>query len=120
MSQLCPQCSEENAIIDGELGLLPGLNCQNVNKSIPKPKQSQTYSFASPTTKKHRVEYGAEMYQPYINGQLSREFVETFGTSKLEGVTKEDIKKSKYVYGEMPRSHIMLRNGKAKFKGGKA
>ena|SRR3990167_2128176 len=105
MNQLCPQCSEENAIIGGELGLLPGLNCQELNKSIPKPKQSQTYDFASPVTKQQRKEYAKSMLQPYVNGVLSKEFIEAWGTSKLEGVGKEEIKKAKYTYKDMVRSH---------------
>jgi hypothetical protein len=45
------------------------------------------------------------MLQPYVGGVLSREYVEAWGTDKLHGVTKKDIKKSKYVYKDMVRSH---------------
>lgn len=103
MKKNCPQCLKEEGIDGAELGILPGLNCQSLNSGIPKP--SATYDFASPTTKKHRKEYAKSMLQPYVNGVLSKEFVEAWGTDKLAGVGKEEIKKAKYVYGDMVRSH---------------
>jgi hypothetical protein len=116
---VCPQCGDESAVVDREYGVLPGELCQVLNDAIPKPSQTHTYDFASPTTKQHRKEYGHEMYQPYVNGVLSKEFVETQGTDKLHGVTKKDIKNAKYVYQGMTRHHTMLQRGVAKFKGGR-
>jgi len=108
---LCPQCSNEDAIADSEYGILPGKDCQVENAKIKKP-QAQ-YDFASPLTKLHRKEYGAEMFQPWVNGVLSKEFIESHGTDKIS-VTPEDIKKSKYVYGNMTRHHKMLENANTK------
>jgi len=102
---LCPQCQKEPAIIDTEYGVLPGDNCQFENSQVAKPTQKLTYDFASPITKLHRKQYGKDMLQPYVNGVLSREFVEAHGTDKLAGVTAKDIKKSKYVYKDMTRHH---------------
>ena len=54
------------------------------------------------------------MMQPYVNGVLSKEYVDTWGTDKLYGVTAKDVKKAKYVYKGMTRHHKMLENGKNK------
>ncbi len=54
------------------------------------------------------------MFQPYVNGVLSKEYVDTWGTDKLHGVTEKDVKKAKYVYGGMTRHHKMIENGKKK------
>ena len=110
----CPRCGKNKASEDAEYGVLPCNNCQNEDSTIPKPTQGVTYDFASPSTKNQRKEYGGEMYKPYVNGVLSREYVESWGTDKLYGVTKKDIKKSKYVYGNMTRAHKTLENAKNK------
>ena len=54
------------------------------------------------------------MLQPYINGVLSKEFIEVNGTSKLTGVTEKDIKNAKYVYSNFTRHHKGLENAKTK------
>ena len=45
------------------------------------------------------------MLQPWVNGVLSREYVEAWGTDGLANVTKKDVKNSKYVYKNMTRHH---------------
>jgi len=107
----CPQCQKEDAIVNSEYGVLPGKNCQVENDRLPKP--APTYDFASPLTKLHRKEFSGEMVQPWINGVLSKEFIEINGTDKIS-VTPEDIKKAKYVYGNMTRHHKMLQGAKIK------
>ena len=108
MTVKCPSCQQEKALIDNEYGVLPGVNCQNEVSNIPKPTQKATYDFASPITKQQRKEYAKSMLQPYTgDGILSREYVEAWGIDKLAGVTKQDVKNSKYVYGNMTRHHKM-------------
>lgn len=101
----CPQCRKEAANIDGELGVLPGNNCQKQNAVFISPSQAHTYDFASPTTKQHRKEYAKSFLQPYVNGVLSKEFVDAWGTDKLYGVTEKDVKNAKNVYGHFNRHH---------------
>lgn len=110
----CPQCRHEEAIVDREYGVLPGNNCQAENEAIPKPKKENLFDFASPLTKLYRKEYGSDMYQPYVNGCLSKEFVDTYGSDKLAGVSKNDIKNAKYAYGNMTRHHKTIQNAKTK------
>ncbi len=113
---MCPQCQKRKATIDREFGILPCDKCQKENEAIPRPTQGKIYDFASPTTKIHRKQLGYEMYQPYVNGVLSKEFVETYGTDRLAGVSKKDIKNAKYTYGSMTRHHKMMENGMKKNK----
>lgn len=116
MKNVCPQCFNEDANNDREYGILPGNLCQILNAEIPKPSQNASYDFASPTTKQHRKEYGDEMFQPYVNGVLSKEFIDVYGTDKLANVTKKDIKNAKYVYQGMTRHHKMVERGITKEK----
>ena len=66
---------------------------------------NRTHEFTSSSIKGERKEYAASMLQPWVNGVLSKEYIEAYGTSKLEGVTKKDIKNAKYVYKDLPRHH---------------
>src|SRR3990167_2176644 len=95
-----------------EYGFLKCEDCLAKDRAIISPPQTRTFDFASSKTKADRLEYGSEMYQPWVNGVLSREFIEVNGTEKLAGVTKEDIKNAKYVYKSMTRHHRTLENGK--------
>ena len=107
----CPQCRKEDANIDGELGILPGNSCQKQNAGVISPSQAFTYDFASPKTKADRKEYASEMFQPWVNGVLSKEFIEANGTEKLAGITEKDIKNAKYVYKGISRHHKMVEDG---------
>ena len=108
MMTKCPACNSNEAIINNEYGVLPCESCNSEANKIPKPSAKTTYDFASPVTKQQRKEYAKSMLQPYTgDGTLSREYVEAWGTDKLAGVTKKDIKKAKYVYGNLPRHHKM-------------
>ena len=104
----CPVCRKRPAIIHPVHGVLP---CQNCQDSFEKVKVGKTHEFTSSSIKRERVEYAPAMLQPYVNGVLSKEFIEKHGTSKLAGVTKQDIKNAKYVYKDLPRSH-RLADGK--------
>lgn len=101
----CPRCNRNKANYSSEYGVLYCDICQNEDNKINRPSQSASYDFASPTTKKQRKEYAKSMLQPYVGGILSREFIEVWGTDKLAGVTKKDIKNAKYVYGDFVRAH---------------
>lgn len=109
----CPECQiNESSGVDPEYGLLKCLDCLLKDDTIEKPRVN--YDFASPSTKQQRKEFGAEMFQPYVNGVLSKEYVDTWGTDKLYGVTDKDVKKAKYVYKNHTRHHKMLESGKKK------
>ena len=109
---ICPQCKKKEGRNDPEYGALKCEDCLAKDRAIRTPSQKATFDFASPTTKEQRQSHGSEMYQPWVNGVLSKEFIEVNGTDRLAGVTKEDIKNAKYVYKGMTRHHRTLENGK--------
>ena len=103
---LCPDCRvNECSGNDSEYGVLKCEECLDKDGGISRP--TKAFDFASPLTKLHRKEYAPEMFQPYVNGVLSKEFIEANGTSKLAGVGEKEIKKAKYVYSNMTRHHKM-------------
>ena len=97
------------AISHPAYGLLP---CQSCQKSFEGVEVNRTHEFTSSSIKGERREYAASMLQPYVNGVLSKEFIEAHGTSKLAGVTKQDIKNAKYVYKDLPRHHKIAESRK--------
>ena len=99
----CPRCQNHKANESVEYGILLCDFCTEEDSKIGKPTKS--YDFASPTTKLHRKQYAKSMLQPWVNGVLSREYVEAWGTDGLANVTKKDVKNSKYVYKNMTRHH---------------
>lgn len=98
----CPECDKNNALVDPVYGITACKSCQDKSE----PLNFEYHEFTSGSIKEQRKEYSRAMLQPYVNGVLSREFVEAHGTSKLAGVTKQDIKNAKYVYqGKIKRHH---------------
>lgn len=120
----CPRCGKYEGIIDNEYGILPCAICTKSDEAIAKPTQASTYDFSSPLTKVHRKTYGSEMFQPWVDGVLSKEYIEANGGAEgLAGVTKNDIKNAKYTYKGMTRHHKMVADGAVKARkryGGKA
>lgn len=106
----CPQCGKRIAIIDNALGVLPCSNCQSINNQTARP--NFPIEFTSSKIKEERKKYAKSILQPYIGGKLSREYIEAYGTDKLAGVTKRDIKESVNVYkGELNSHNLHKSNG---------
>jgi hypothetical protein len=59
--------------------------------------KDRTYEFVPDHIKEERVEYRNQTVQPFRNGQLSKEYVELYGTKYIE-VTQEEVKNAKYVW----------------------
>ena len=97
----CPNCQKRDAKIDPTYGVVYCDECQEEGDGIV----VKTREFTSSTIRGQRVEYQQSHFQPWVNGVLSKEFIEAHGTSKLAGVTKKDIKEAKYVYKHLPRWH---------------
>ena len=97
----CPSCQKRKAKKDPTYGIISCDKCQEEGDEI----EVKTREFTSSTIRGQRIEYQQSHYQPYVNGVLSKEFIEAHGTSKLAGVTKKDIKEAKYVYRHLPRWH---------------
>ena len=98
----CPICQNAEAIEDKVYGILPCDKCQDEADRL----ETNSYlEFTSSNVKRERKEYAASMLQPFSNGHLSKEYLDTYGTSKIQ-VTQEDIRNAKEVYkGKIPRYH---------------
>lgn len=54
--------------------------------------------------KEDRRAHFKSLIQPYRNGQLSREYVEAYGTKGIRA-TKDEVRRSKYVWQDIPGWH---------------
>lgn len=56
--------------------------------------------FAPQNLKESRKEYAKSQLQPYRDGQLSREFIDTYGTKRISATEKE-IKNARPVWSDI-------------------
>ena len=103
----CPECQKNPALIHKIYGILVCHSCQDNTLIV-----SKNHEFTSSSIKQQRVEYGRQMVQPWHEGYLSKEYVEAYGTAKLEGVTKQDVKQARYTYKDMARHHKIIEGKK--------
>lgn len=61
-------------------------------------KPSGSKEWVPDRIKDERLKYRKDIVQPFRDGQLSKEYVDTYGTRGLHGVTKDDVKKAKPVW----------------------
>jgi hypothetical protein len=94
----CPNCQNEGRI-DPILGLINCKDCEIRQSNLSKPKHQ--LEFTSDDIKLQRKEYAKDIYQVHRKGELSKEFVETYGASvaKRQGYSDKEIKNCKYVWG---------------------
>ena len=81
-----------------EKGVVRGWGCLESGEATP-------YEFTPQRIKDERKEYAADQLQSHRGGNLSREWVETYPVKARELVkagiiTKQEVKKSKYVWKE--------------------
>jgi hypothetical protein len=104
---MCPKCISEPAIVDLVYGILKGKSCKSKSdtKGLGRP-----YEFTTEAIRKGREEYASDMIQSHRSGEFSREFAELYpektrGMIKAGVITREEVKKSKYVWrGDIHKS----------------
>lgn len=95
---MCPVCGNEPAIKDPVLGVLPCPNCQarrNGNPLVQTPME-----FTSQEIRDGRVKYADHLLQPYRGGEVSKEYIQKYGTKGLK-VTEQEIKKAKNTWRDL-------------------
>src|SRR3984957_1556884 len=92
----CANCEINEAIKDPRFGYLPCTRCQNKTTIKPSPKQELT----TDAIKNDRKEFRKDIVQPFRNGQLSKEYVESVGTKYIK-VTDEEVKAAKPVWDDL-------------------
>lgn len=92
---LCPNCNQNKATNDKRLGLLPCKRCQNLSTTGLRKHQELTTDFI----KNQRKEYKDDMLQPWREGILSKEYIQTHGTKGIK-VTSQEIAKARNVWND--------------------
>ncbi len=86
----CPTCKKNEAVIHPLYGIVNCNECQQKPSSAGKSTE-----FTSESVREQRLEYKKDILQPFREGVLSREYLETYGTSGIE-VTKKQVKNATY------------------------
>lgn len=89
----CPNKCGNNATIDSFYGVIPCGDCQRK----PIKKLETSIEFTSESIKRQRKDFKQDILQPYRKGELSKEYIEKWGTKRLK-VTADEVKKAKYVW----------------------
>lgn len=95
----CPVCRQENAILHPAYGILPGEKC-NERRRKENRLPDIPIEMVGESIKRERKEYAKSIVQPYRRGELSREYLEAYGTKGIKA-TPEEVKKAKYVWSDI-------------------
>lgn len=88
----CPNCNEPTTNVHPTFGVL---SCDKCNES--QNVLGKYIEFTTEQIKSDRKEFASDLIQPFREGELSKEYIEKYGTSKIK-VSKEEIKKAKTVW----------------------
>lgn len=89
----CLVCNSRNAVKDPTYGVIPCLECQQKQRM----KISKSIEFTSSEIKEQRKQYADHLIQPFYKGELSKEYIEKYGTKNIK-VTDAEVKKAKKVW----------------------
>lgn len=93
---ICPSCKKNKAQYDEYYGWLPCDECMQRQRKLKRPGgQSE---FIPQRIKDDRKEHYEDSLQPHRKGQLSKEYVDRWGTKRLGGYSKQEIKQAKNVW----------------------
>ena len=91
----CPNCNKHDANYSPTFGVLPCDFCNSIQKT-----PSKTVEFTTEQIKGDRKQFSKEMLAPFREGQLSKEYINEYGTKNLK-VTKEEIIGAKEVWKDL-------------------
>src|SRR5258708_235484 len=94
---LCLNCNKNKAIKDELRGYLYCKKCTQRLRGQNKPKE--TIEITTDNIKTDRKIYSDDILQPYRSGQLSKEYIQKYGTKNIVA-TKEEIKNAKNVWDD--------------------
>lgn len=93
---MCSSCAKREAI-KHEWGYLPCAYCTRRLRRELKPIKN--VEFTSASIKAERAEYAKSIIQPFRNGELSKEYVELYGTKGIKA-TPDEAANAKYVWND--------------------
>lgn len=88
--KICTVCKKNESRFDETLGYLPCEECKNRRLGIKTP---ESVEFTSEQIKEDRKIYSRDILQPFRDGVVSKEYLETYGTKGIQ-VDEEDVKKA--------------------------
>jgi hypothetical protein len=89
----CPTCKVNKAEVHPQFGVIACKSCRDKAKEIT----DRTYEFVPEHIKKERKEFKDQTIQPFRNGELSKEYVDLYG-SKYIDASPEEVKNAKNVW----------------------
>jgi hypothetical protein len=90
LKKKCPTCQKRRANYSKEYGYIACNYCLRL-KNIPKRQAEIT----TDKIRNQRREYKKDIIQPYRDGVISKEYIETYGTAGIKATDKE-IRNAQY------------------------
>lgn len=91
---LCLSCNHNEAR-QSQFGVLPCQECTDRMRS--KTHKTRPFEFTTDSIREERRRFAKDIIQPFRAGELSKEYVDTWGANRLN-VTPEEVKKAKNVW----------------------
>lgn len=91
----CPVCKKRQAVSHSIFGFIPCDNCQQRRGALKGP--DIPVEMVGDSIKQQRKEFADDIIQPYRSGELSKEYLNKYGTKNIKP-TKEQVKKAKEVW----------------------
>lgn len=96
---ICPVCLEHDAQEDAIYGFLPCVHCQNRRRRLRGP--DHPVEFTSDEVRDGRRSHLKSIIQPWRSGQLSKEYIDMYGTNGISA-TDDEIASAKEVWKDLP------------------
>ena len=94
MQVKCKVCKTNDSEYNVQFGYLDCKDCRLKETKL----SERTYEFVPEHIKEERKEYKNQTIQPYRNGQVSKEYLDLYGSSRIVA-TDDEIKNAKNVWG---------------------
>ena len=88
---LCPNCFCEPSQQHPLFGVMIGVNCQKKQQTQSSPGEG--IEFTSEEIKSQRVQFAKDTIKPFRSGEVSRQYIEEYGTKSIE-VTEKEVKEA--------------------------
>ena len=89
--QKCPNCRKEKSILHPLYGAMPGFRCQKKQQAQRSP--GGYIEFTSDEIKSQRVQFADDILKPYRSGEVSKRYIQKYGTKGIE-VTEKEVKEA--------------------------
>jgi len=90
-------CQKNKSDLDSKLGVVPCLKCRERQRRLP--KAGEQVEWTSDEIKEMRRAHADDILQPYRAGELSKEYVDKYGTKSIKA-SKSEVKKANYTWQE--------------------